>query len=134
MPEPPTKRVRGDSLYDDSSDSEVEIVEARPAGEQQPSDNSSSSTNISDPKENMIGNLKCPICLDTPDVIAVADCGHIYCRDCIFIALSGSARADKVKGECSVCRQKVRYDATWFPQLKLKRELPLPIDSVAHQS
>lgn len=116
----PTKRPRRVSVSEGSSDSEVEIVEARTAGESRPVDNSSSLSGPAHQSENKLGSVKCPICLDIPEVMAVADCGHIYCQECIFIALSGSSRADKVKGECSVCRQKVRYDATWFPQLKLK--------------
>lgn len=63
--------------------------------------------------------MKCVVCLETPEVVAVAQCGHYFCRDCVFITLSSSRAADKKSGICSVCRQKVRYDQVLFLEMRM---------------
>ncbi|ODQ63548.1 hypothetical protein NADFUDRAFT_13977, partial [Nadsonia fulvescens var. elongata DSM 6958] len=61
----------------------------------------------------------CPICLASPEIIAATPCGHMYCSDCIFKALSSTTRSSEVKGECSICRRKVLYKKVTFLEFKL---------------
>jgi len=61
---------------------------------------------------------QCPICLEVPDIVAVAECGHIYCHECVLTALSAGRHANRVQGECSICRSRVRYVNTIYLEFK----------------
>ncbi|KAK9465613.1 hypothetical protein V1512DRAFT_241344 [Lipomyces arxii] len=63
----------------------------------------------------LLSEFTCVICFDQPDILAASPCGHLYCYNCIYRALSSGVKATAVTGECSVCRRKVQY----------KRILPL---------
>lgn len=59
-------------------------------------------------------DVKCPICLESPDRLCVTQCGHLYCGDCVFKALSSGVRASDSVGECSICRKAVVYKNVVF--------------------
>lgn len=66
-----------------------------------------------------LNDFQCPVCLSEPEVVAITTCGHIYCSDCVFKALSSSNRATASSGECSICRRKVQYRYVTFLEFKL---------------
>lgn len=58
-------------------------------------------------------NFECPICFDNPETLAVIPCGHMYCSECVFKAVA-------VKGNCSICRKKVKHTMVKFLEMKVK--------------
>ncbi|KAK9255077.1 hypothetical protein V1507DRAFT_441296 [Lipomyces tetrasporus] len=67
----------------------------------------------------LLSDFACVICFDQPDILAATTCGHLYCYDCIFRALSAGAKATATTGECSVCRRKVLYKRVLPLEMKL---------------
>ncbi|KAK9326057.1 hypothetical protein V1517DRAFT_335303 [Lipomyces orientalis] len=67
----------------------------------------------------ILSEFACVICFDQPDILAATPCGHLYCYDCIFRALSAGAKATATTGECSVCRRKVPYKRVLPLEMKL---------------
>lgn len=63
-----------------------------------------------------IRNFTCPICMDPPSVLAVMNCGHMYCSDCVFKALAASKT-------CSICRKTINYKTVKFLELCLAPKL-----------
>ncbi|KAG5361524.1 E3 ubiquitin-protein ligase complex SLX5-SLX8 subunit SLX8 [Yarrowia sp. C11] len=63
--------------------------------------------------------MKCPICLESPDQLCVTECGHLYCGDCVFQALSSGVRASEATGECSICRKAVAYSKVVFLETRM---------------
>jgi hypothetical protein len=72
-------------------------------------------------------DVQCPVCLSEPEVVAITTCGHMYCSDCVFRALSSSNRATLSSGECSICRRKVQYRYVTFLEFKLGGKLDLKL-------
>jgi len=44
--------------------------------------------------------LKCPICLDNIKDMTASKCGHVFCRECIALAVTASKK-------CPTCRAKL---------------------------
>lgn len=99
-------------LLSDSDESDIEIVEVR-------SSNEPESQPPREPGERGIKAVKCAVCLDKPEVMAVVPCGHFYCRECVFTSLSCSRRANRVVGVCSICRKPARYDQVIYVEFKI---------------
>ncbi|PRT56125.1 E3 ubiquitin-protein ligase complex slx8-rfp subunit slx8 [Wickerhamiella sorbophila] len=64
-------------------------------------------------------NFKCPICMDTPDVLVVTECGHLYCENCVFHALRSARNSTKTSGQCSICRKTVKYSNVKYLEIRL---------------
>ncbi len=56
-------------------------------------------------------DFTCPICFEESEQVIATPCGHIYCRDCVFKAVSSVERATPAYGECSMCRKKLKYQS-----------------------
>ncbi|KAK9470717.1 uncharacterized protein V1510DRAFT_422273 [Dipodascopsis tothii] len=56
-----------------------------------------------------LSDFTCVICFDSPEMVAATPCGHLYCYECVYRALSASSHANAKGGECSVCRTRVLY-------------------------
>jgi hypothetical protein len=67
-------------------------------------------------------SVKCCVCLDPPEVLAVTPCGHVYCGDCVLRALSSASKATTTVGECSICRRKVSYKSVTFLEMLVRDE------------
>ncbi|KAK9371098.1 hypothetical protein V1509DRAFT_615780 [Lipomyces kononenkoae] len=67
----------------------------------------------------ILSEFTCVICFDQPDILAATPCGHLYCYDCIYRALSAGTKATATTGECSVCRRKVPYKRVLPLEMKL---------------
>lgn len=70
-------------------------------------------------KPTPLNHLKCCVCFDSPQICAVTPCGHLYCTDCIYRALTSQIKATKAKGVCSVCRRLVPYQKVTYLEFKL---------------
>ncbi|KAG5358108.1 E3 ubiquitin-protein ligase complex SLX5-SLX8 subunit SLX8 [Yarrowia sp. B02] len=89
-------------------------------------DSNDGGLDLSAPPPDNLGKLrdyKCPICLEHPDQLCVTECGHLYCEDCIFKALSSGVRASERIGECSICRKPVMYKNVVFLEMRMGPEL-----------
>ncbi|XP_071994178.1 E3 ubiquitin-protein ligase TRIM50 [Engystomops pustulosus] len=60
--------------------------------------------------------LTCPICLEVFKDPAMLQCGHSYCRDCLW----GLMKESHINLLCPVCRQEVDYSSS-PPNVTLKR-------------
>lgn len=60
--------------------------------------------------------LTCPICLEVFKDPAMLQCGHSYCRDCLW----GLMKESHIHLLCPVCRQEVDYSSS-PPNVTLKR-------------
>lgn len=77
-------------------------------------------------------DIQCPVCLCEPDIVAITTCGHMYCSDCVFRALSSSSRATVSRGECSICRRRVPYNQVTFLEFRLGSQTPeICLNSIA---
>ncbi|KAK9447258.1 uncharacterized protein V1518DRAFT_421755 [Limtongia smithiae] len=93
----------------------------------------------------ILSDFSCVICFDQPDVVVATPCGHLYCINCVFRALSSGRKANRTYGECSICRRKVAYKRVVALEMKLApdtdgvdevgldagAELPPPLTAVA---
>ncbi|KAK9453408.1 hypothetical protein V1511DRAFT_73666 [Dipodascopsis uninucleata] len=70
----------------------------------------------------LLSDFNCVICFDQPDILAATPCGHLYCRDCIYKAVSSTSKATATTGECSVCRRKVLYKKIVCLEMMLGRD------------
>lgn len=103
-----------------------EIVEVAPAISQEKANQSNTQQNggkehkaeVLKHTNDGLDKYKCPICLDNPELLAVVSCGHAYCRDCVYTALSSARTADRRNGECSLCRKRVKYADTWYLEVR----------------
>lgn len=127
---------------EESGTSDIEIVEIEDDQRQDPAGSGTDSANTTntsqenstsggDGKTNRLKNLRCPICLETPEIVAVAPCGHPYCHECIFTALSSMNQANRREGRCSLCRKRVRYDQVIYMEFKVKEKNDLQDGSSA---
>lgn len=111
---------------EDEESSDIEIVEVQhPQDEQElfvePHEGEGEASKSPVPAVSAsLKTMRCPICLETPEIVAVAACGHPYCHECIFPALSSSRLANRREGQCSLCRKRVRYDQVIFMELKVR--------------
>lgn len=62
--------------------------------------------------------MRCPVCLEEPEIVAVVECGHFYCHECVLTALSSGRRANKQFGQCAICRERTRYSNTIYMEFK----------------
>ena len=53
-----------------------------------------------DKKEKDKKEYKCAICLGIIDSISITECGHIFCRDCLLMAMN-------YKKQCPMCKHKI---------------------------
>lgn len=56
-----------------------------------------------------LNTAHCAVCFDSPEETIVLPCGHIYCLDCVFKALSSMKTSTKHGGPCSLCRATTSY-------------------------
>jgi len=51
---------------------------------------------------------ECPVCISMiePDDLAITNCGHFYCKDCLEAIKSAARAAHQPKYECPICRRK----------------------------
>lgn len=118
--------VKKPVVYDISSEEDYEDEE-----------NSSSNceiidlSNVSKPNEAPFSAFKCPVCLEPPEELCATECGHMYCTECVFPAITSSNRATKTTGECAVCRQKVKYDRIMYMQMRINPEYSEPAEESA---
>lgn len=69
-----------------------------------------------------LSNFKCPICLDTPEVLVATECGHLYCDNCVFQALRHTRNSTKSSGQCSICRKTVKYSNVRYLEMRIAGE------------
>ncbi|KAK9477559.1 hypothetical protein V1514DRAFT_333634 [Lipomyces japonicus] len=67
----------------------------------------------------LLSDFNCVICFDQPEILMATPCGHMYCHECMYKALSSGSKATQTMGECSVCRRKVLYTRVIALELKL---------------
>ncbi|KAK3113032.1 hypothetical protein LTR53_010089 [Teratosphaeriaceae sp. CCFEE 6253] len=62
-----------------------------------------------DDQPQRIGRRTCIICMEPYTAAAVTPCGHIYCHECLVLALkTGERNSGTAVGNCPVCRKGVR--------------------------
>lgn len=68
-------------------------------------------------------NAHCAVCFDSPEHTYILPCGHIYCGDCVFKALSSTKQSNRTGGPCSLCRKFTSYKKVTFGIFKKKRKV-----------
>jgi hypothetical protein len=110
-------------LYIDSGDEETHNVidlDASDASDYDSNDDDGLDLSAPPPDQHSkLREVKCPICLEPPDRLCVTECGHLYCGDCVFKALSSGVRASDSVGECSICRKSVVYKNVVFLETRM---------------
>lgn len=128
-------------LEEASESSDIEVIEIREDEDESPL--SSQPGTSSDPPPpisakptglSRFKSMRCPICLETPQIVAVAPCGHPYCHECIFTALSSMSHANRKEGRCSLCRKQVRYDQVIYMEIKVGDKRTLEPPTKRHKS
>ncbi|KAK9382798.1 uncharacterized protein V2V93DRAFT_366001 [Kockiozyma suomiensis] len=79
----------------------------------------------------ILSDFSCVICFDQPDILALTPCGHMYCMDCIWRALTTGAKATTAGGECPICRRKVQLKKVIPLQMRLADEETDEVDEVS---
>ncbi|KAH3683035.1 hypothetical protein WICPIJ_006004 [Wickerhamomyces pijperi] len=74
-------------------------------------------TNIS-----KLASAQCSICLEPPTVAVFLTCGHIFCSQCAFKALSTTKQSTKEKGPCPLCRHETSYKKITMSIFKKKKK------------
>ncbi|CCH46975.1 DNA repair protein [Wickerhamomyces ciferrii] len=65
----------------------------------------------------------CAVCFDSPENTYILPCGHIYCGDCVFKALSSTKQSNKAGGPCSLCRSFTPYKRATLGIFKKKKKV-----------
>lgn len=86
-------KLQSDEKSNNSEEKTVEQVLAE--------GNKSTPTNLS--------NAHCAVCFDSPERTFILVCGHVYCGDCVFKALTSTKSSTKTRGPCSLCRKQTSY-------------------------
>ncbi|KAH3666683.1 hypothetical protein WICMUC_005500 [Wickerhamomyces mucosus] len=55
-----------------------------------------------------LNNATCAICFDSPEQTIVLPCGHLYCNNCAFKALTSTKQSTSLHGPCSLCRAPIK--------------------------
>jgi hypothetical protein len=58
--------------------------------------------------------ILCPICFDPPKQVTSTECGHLFCRSCLFKAL-------KERRNCPLCRRPQTFSKAITLELKLAK-------------
>lgn len=106
--------------YIDSGDEDAEIIDLDASDASDYASDDDLCLAAPPPDQNSrLRSVTCPICLDEPDRLCVTECGHLYCGDCVFRALSSGVRASQRAGECSICRKAVFYKDVVFLEARM---------------
>jgi hypothetical protein len=105
-----------DEDEDEDDDDDVLISEAKqkPVSDQLAENMKSNNSNLN--------TAHCAVCFDSPEQTFVLPCGHIYCRDCVFKALSSMKTSSKYGGPCSLCRAVTSYKRVMVGIFKKKKK------------
>lgn len=103
-------------ISEDEEKDDNEIVGTQKTVEEQLLD--TSRQNPSNPK-----NATCAVCFDTPESTYILPCGHLYCGDCAFRALSSTKQSTGYGGPCSLCRAYTPYNKVTVAIFKKKRKV-----------
>ncbi|KAK5735916.1 hypothetical protein LTR17_007751 [Elasticomyces elasticus] len=70
-------------------------------------------TTSSDSAPQRIGKRTCIICMEPYTNATITSCGHIYCHECLTMALkAGEKNSERGMGNCPVCRKSVSRKKT----------------------
>lgn len=69
-----------------------------------------------------LNTAQCAICFDSPKATCVLPCGHLYCSECVFKALSSSKSSSRHAGPCSLCRNRTSYKSVTLAIFKKKKK------------
>jgi hypothetical protein len=64
----------------------------------------------------------CAICFESPKMTFALPCGHLYCQDCVFKAISSTKQSTKSGGPCSLCRTYTSYRNVTLAIFKKKKK------------
>jgi len=68
-------------------------------------------------------SVHCAVCFDSPEQTYILPCGHVYCGDCAFKALSSTKQSNRTGGPCSLCRAYTPYKKVTVGIFKKKRKV-----------
>lgn len=99
---------------DDDAETVIEKASQKPVKELLAENMKSSNSNLN--------TAHCAVCFDSPEETCVLPCGHIYCRGCVFKALSSMKSSTKTTGPCSLCRAPTSYKRVTVGIFKKKKK------------
>lgn len=105
-----------DEEDDDEEDEEAVIEQGsqRPVSDQLMDNVKAQTSNLN--------NARCAVCFDSPEQTLILPCGHMYCRDCVFKALSSMKSSSKTGGPCALCRAGTSYKRVMVGIFKRKKK------------
>lgn len=71
----------------------------------------------------LLNTAHCAVCFESPSQTVFLPCGHIYCTDCVYKALSSMKTSTSHGGPCSLCRAYTSYKKTVVGLFKKKKKV-----------
>lgn len=103
-------------ISEDEDNKEQEIENSQRTVQEQLKDTSRQNTSN-------LKNAHCAVCFESPEHTYILPCGHIYCGDCVFKALSSTKQSNRTGGPCSLCRTFTSYRKATVGIFKKKRKV-----------